>query len=83
VNSGAIRAVENNCLQWPVVCVNFSVPDQEPNLAQVLKQLKESMRTLKLHIITYRTLVMGLPPRKQPKIPDLPDPREEKKEKGN
>ncbi len=41
------------------------------------------MRTLKLHIITYRTRVMGLALRKPAGITDLPDIHEEKKEKGN
>lgn len=59
------------------------MPDQELDVAQALKQLKVSMRNLKLHIITYRTRVMGLALRKQPGITDLPDIHEEEKEKGN
>jgi uncharacterized protein with ATP-grasp and redox domains len=59
------------------------MPDQEPDFAQILKQFKESMRTLKLHVITYRTRVIGLSMRNQSKITDLPDPYEEKKERGN
>lgn len=59
------------------------MPDQEMDIAHALKQLKESMRTLKLHVLTYRTRVMGLALRKPAGITDLPDIHEEKKEKGN
>lgn len=48
-----------------------------------MKQLKESMRTLKLHVLTYRTRVMGLALRKPSGITDLPDIHEKKKEQGN
>ena len=58
------------------------MPDHEPDIAHALKQLKASMRTLKLHVLTYRTRVMGLALRKQPGITELPDIHEEK-EKGN
>jgi hypothetical protein len=59
------------------------MPDQEPDIAHALKQLRESMRSLKFHVLTYRTRVMGLALRKPTGITDLPDIHEEKKEKGN
>jgi hypothetical protein len=59
------------------------MPDQEPDIAHALKQLRESMRTLKLHVLTYRTRVMGLALRKPSGITDLPDIHEKKKEQGN
>lgn len=59
------------------------MPDHEPDIAHALKQLKASMRTLKLHVLTYKTRVMGLALRKPAGITDLPDILEEKKEKGN
>jgi len=54
------------------------VLDQNPECARVVAQVDESLRAIKLHIITYQLQLLRLARRKQGEITDLPKDGEEK-----
>jgi len=50
--------------------------DTEPNFAQVLTQIQESLRTMKHYVITYRLQLLRLSLRKPDRITDTPEESE-------